>query len=437
MDVNNSTVSGNIQAIVDLLKQGGVEDPAVLSEENGTADSPDISEYVILVHGDLGTGERLQTAQLHWSIESTSWNCLQHVVFIPGLFHLKMACADALWRCFIYPSVAHDDEMSLMHDVVQLCPKETGIYMTKPGFCHIHQLVSHASICQHLGCWRVLASQKNGFDNLEDFACSKLTLEDLEALAKEVIRTYVATGQFCHMRRKQDMECDSQFENVLLLNKYFLLYEELSYAMNSSDISWVEASIVSWILILKAVGKHKYATQMTNFLYNVHFVYPSGLRHVICYHILVNPTGRPMKWRAVDWCVKLNNLFTKVKNRGKGSNHSVERIILESPLVQVYRNLQGLVQQNFSHMHPTTSHVAPDMRKTFAKIQERLVLNSPHVVCLGRKTCHQVEDLYDKGQEMMEKATQGEVLVENEGDTGDIFEEFEGSTLDDIMVELL
>jgi len=34
------------------------------------------------------------------------------------------------------------------------------------------------------------------------------------------------------------------------------------------------------------------------------------------YHILVNPTGQPMKWRAVDWCVELNNLFTKVNNHG-------------------------------------------------------------------------------------------------------------------------
>ncbi|KAI6144647.1 hypothetical protein BKA82DRAFT_3982979, partial [Pisolithus tinctorius] len=105
MDVNNLTVSGNIQAIVDLLKQGGVEDPAVPSEENGTTDSPDISEYVVLVHGDLGTREWLQTAQLCQSIKSTSWNHLQHVVFIPGLFHLKMACADALWHCFIYSLV--------------------------------------------------------------------------------------------------------------------------------------------------------------------------------------------------------------------------------------------------------------------------------------------------------------------------------------------
>lgn len=31
-----------------------------------------------------------------------------------------------------------------------------------------------------------------------------------------------------------------QFENALLLNKYFLLYEELSYAMNSGDIGRIE-----------------------------------------------------------------------------------------------------------------------------------------------------------------------------------------------------
>ncbi|KAF8836714.1 hypothetical protein BDN67DRAFT_886585, partial [Paxillus ammoniavirescens] len=68
-----------------------------------------------------------------------------------------------------------------------------------------------------------------------------------------------------------------QFENTLLLNKYFLLYKELSYAMNCSDIGHVETCIVSWIPILKAVGKHKYVTYMTNFLLNVHFLYPPGL----------------------------------------------------------------------------------------------------------------------------------------------------------------
>ncbi|KAI5995604.1 hypothetical protein EDD15DRAFT_2164810, partial [Pisolithus albus] len=84
MDINNSTISGNIQAVIDLLAQGGIADPTAVSEDY-MEDSPDISEYVILVHGDLGTGERLQAAQLRRSIECTSWNRLQHIIFIPGV----------------------------------------------------------------------------------------------------------------------------------------------------------------------------------------------------------------------------------------------------------------------------------------------------------------------------------------------------------------
>ena len=72
-----------------------------------------------------------------------------------------------------------------------------------------------------------------------------------------------------------------QFENSQLLHKYFLLYEELSHAMNSGDIGRVETCIVSWIPILKAVGKHKYATHMTKFLIDVHFLYPPRLGYAL------------------------------------------------------------------------------------------------------------------------------------------------------------
>ncbi|KAL4065977.1 hypothetical protein J3A83DRAFT_4099077 [Scleroderma citrinum] len=71
---------------------------------------------------------------------------------------------------------------------------------------------------------------------------------------------------------------DMQSEHALLLNKYFLLYEEITYTMNLGDIGHIETCIISWIPILKTVGKHKYATHMANFLLDVHFVYPPGLR---------------------------------------------------------------------------------------------------------------------------------------------------------------
>ncbi|KIK78747.1 hypothetical protein PAXRUDRAFT_163144, partial [Paxillus rubicundulus Ve08.2h10] len=57
MDINNSTVSGNIRAVIDLLEQGGITDCSTTLDSE--SDSPNISSYVVLVHGDLGTGERL------------------------------------------------------------------------------------------------------------------------------------------------------------------------------------------------------------------------------------------------------------------------------------------------------------------------------------------------------------------------------------------
>ncbi|KAH0834264.1 hypothetical protein J3R83DRAFT_11620 [Lanmaoa asiatica] len=440
MDVNNSTVSGNVRAVIELLKQGGVHESAQMGSEEDTTnnqDSPDISQYVILMHGDLGTAERLYAVQLRRSIESTPWHRFQHIVFIPGLFHLKMACADVLWRCFIHPQAAREDETCLMNDVALLRPKETFTFTSKPGFRRMHQLIGHAGICRRLNCWLVYVQTKNQrLTSLDDFASTKPTLKNLQSMADEIAQQFVTTHQIQRICRKRKESRDLQYENALLLNKYFLLYEELSYAMNCGDIGRVETCIVHWIPILKAIGKHKYATYMLNFLLNVHFVYPPGLKRAVRYHLLVNPTGQSMKWRAVDWCVELNNLFTKVKNGGKGSNRTVDRIILESPLVQVYRNVQKIIQTNFNHVHLTTNHGAPNMAKTFSKLQEKLLLSSPHIVRAGRQSRYVVEDLSDKGLAMLEKAV---CLEPNEKVDAPEENETEESRADmeDVIVELL
>ncbi|KAG1846521.1 hypothetical protein C8R48DRAFT_616294, partial [Suillus tomentosus] len=61
MHVCNSTASGNIRSVVELLQQGGIKDPVEI--DNPDTDMPDMSEYVILFHGDFGTGEHLLAAQ--------------------------------------------------------------------------------------------------------------------------------------------------------------------------------------------------------------------------------------------------------------------------------------------------------------------------------------------------------------------------------------
>ncbi|KAG1906365.1 uncharacterized protein F5891DRAFT_1125670 [Suillus fuscotomentosus] len=400
MDINNSTVTGNIQAVVSLLAQGGVHDPA-----DTNLNFPDISQHVVLFHGDLGTGERLQAAQLRQSIEATPWNRLQH-----------MACVDAIWRLFLQPLTAREDETSLMRDVTHLRPKETGIYCSKPGFRRMHQLVGHAGICWRLDCWRVYVKSKNpNYTSLDAFAASEPTINILQDIANELAKLYVAGRDLYQMCCQPCERRD----------------EELSYAMNHGDIGRVETCIIPWIPILKATGKHKYATHMTNFLLNVHFVYPEGLRRAVRYHILVNPSGKEMKWRAVDWCVELNNLFTKVKNGGKGPNRTLERILLESPLVQAYRNAQTMIQKNFLHTHLTTNHAASNMTKTFEGLCIKMGVHSPHIVIPGRKSRHEIVDVLDKGRELMEKGARGET-----DQSEDMLAEG-GVEMDDVLIELL
>lgn len=66
MEFSNSTVSGNISTIKNLAEQGGVGNPDDPEQQYNVVD---LSKHVILFHGNLGTGNRIMSLQLHQSIE--------------------------------------------------------------------------------------------------------------------------------------------------------------------------------------------------------------------------------------------------------------------------------------------------------------------------------------------------------------------------------
>jgi hypothetical protein len=424
MEYVNSTVSGNIESIVRLLAQAGIGDP----RETHDPDMPDISDYVVPFHGDLGMGECIQALLQCRAMENSPWKRCQYIIFIPGLFHLKMAAANAIWHAFIYPIAARGNNTSLLRDVGILRPKEIGHYQSKPGFQHMHQLITYSGICRHLNCWlELLRREDPGIQSLEAFAALEPTFTKLKELAGILARDYVETRMIIKARQKPSTQRDMQQENTLILNKYLLLYEELTHTMNSGDIGRTETCIVAWILIFKATGKHKYASHMTDFLMNLHFVYPEGLRyvpiaitpelhalinanrsrHAIRYSMLINPTGMKGKFRAVDWCVELNNLFTKVINGGKFSIHTVDRILLESPLVQVYCNLHEAFQKHFLHTHLSSRKSEANMVQTFAELCKHFKKYQPYNIQLGCSSKMCISELIDVGHILMEKTEDG------------------------------
>ncbi|KAK7055893.1 hypothetical protein R3P38DRAFT_2682417 [Favolaschia claudopus] len=316
LDIKQSTVAGNLQAIPEFLEQGGVGDPSEKFEGIWERNVKSMVPYVVLFHGDLGTGERIASILERRSIEETPWRRYQYVIFIMGLFHLKMAAADAIWRIFIEPKTARDDTTSLMHFSAVIRPKETGKISSDPGFRRMHEVIAHVGAALRLDAWRIEVLRRNSeWTSLQAFADSKPSFELVKEISEYLASHYVAGAEdlnIFELRQKHSAERDQQKENILQMHQYFSLYEELSSAMNFGDIGRIETLFPTWIYIFKAVGKHKYAAHMLKFMNDVHFEYPPPLRHAVRYNILPNPTGQEGKSRGVDWVVEqMINLPTK------------------------------------------------------------------------------------------------------------------------------
>lgn len=285
MPINQSRVDGNIQAIANLLEQVGIGDPEAHSTSTRRfpgEDIVDISEHVVIIHGDLGTGERIQAILKRRSIERTAIRRYQPVVYAPGIFHTKMACVDTNWRVFIQPPESRIDDNSVMKFVGQLRPKETGQIGSKPKFRQMHEVVMHTGTVLRLDCWRTEARHQfvaKDVDSLDDFAAQKPTYEQLVVLANNMVKKYVAGKQnLFAMRHHKSQNRDKQRENTMLMHQYFSLYEEFSYRANAGDIGGIEALMPSWIALWKATGKHKYANFMEQFWTDVNFIFPERLR---------------------------------------------------------------------------------------------------------------------------------------------------------------
>jgi hypothetical protein len=156
--------------------------------------------------------------------------------------------------------------------------------------------------------------------------------------------------------------------------------------------------------------------------------------HLIRYNILINPTGKPGKFRAVDWCVELHNYYIKVKYGGQGSNRSVKRMISESALVTTYSQAHETIEKTMHLNRLTTGHADPDMRKTFTELRNSLSQCSPHEFTPGRRTKYSIPDMLRKGADLLCKKasgiTEGEVGIGTEG-ADEIQPEFE-----DIIADL-
>jgi hypothetical protein len=125
-------------------------------------------------------------------IELTPKRQFQYVVFVPGLFHFKMACVDALWRTWIQPHAGQQDPNSLYQHAGVLRPEETRKIGTKPGFRWMHDLIHHDLTVSMLDCWVLKAKSRNyKWTSLDAFADSQPSWDLIVGMSEDIVLKYV------------------------------------------------------------------------------------------------------------------------------------------------------------------------------------------------------------------------------------------------------
>jgi hypothetical protein len=206
MNYSNSSVSGNIETILNLMEEGSVGDP---NDMDTRYEVVDLSPFIIMFHGDLGTGDQIYSILPCRAIEKTAWNRFQFAIFIPGLFHVKMACTDAVWRAFLKSPAARLDPTCLMQDVAKLWPNETGAIGSNPGFRRMHQVITQSGICCRLDCWCVeVRRQKNM--SLDEFAAFQPSLDELKNIANYLALNYILGTQLDRDRNTKPADLRDQ-----------------------------------------------------------------------------------------------------------------------------------------------------------------------------------------------------------------------------------
>ncbi|KAI0267690.1 hypothetical protein BC834DRAFT_1040462 [Gloeopeniophorella convolvens] len=419
MDIDQSTNDGQADIVENLFRQAGIGIP------EDTPDVLDISEHVVLFHGDLGTGERQSSIKESRRIEANSVRSLQVIVFVFGLFHLQMAAVEAIWRMYIEPKPLRSSPTGLYQQACSIRPHDTGRIGSKPAFRLMHEIILQCATARMLDCWRVEASLRDPkIKTLEDFAASKPTWSRLTKMSLEIASKYV----------NQPSAQDIEFRNNSLILSQLLLYVELYHAMKRGDIGRVEATFMPWAFIFKSVGKHKYSTQLIKTINDLHYVYPPRLTRAIRLNWLCNPTGRPDGFRGLDWdTVRLNkelyNFYTKVVFSGSGQTQTLNLVIKQSPLIEVFRSVHTVIQDNFGLLHRSTRHAPKNLSRTIEILCSNLNKNRAHCNDESRKDAKipKVNDHMQIGITRMHEAT--------EMSGGADEDEVEGRILDDISAE--
>ncbi len=113
------------------------------------------------------------------------------------------------------------------------------------------------------------------------------------------------------------------------------------------------------------------------------------------------------------------NLFTKVVYGSSGYTRTFQLIIKQSPLIELFRKVHTLFQDNFHLVHRSVRHAPPDTASTLKVLLDELKKSDVHAFKPERRAEVKLEDHLREGMYILQTSTRIMRGAEAEDAAGD------------------
>ncbi|KLO10215.1 hypothetical protein SCHPADRAFT_999732 [Schizopora paradoxa] len=211
-----------------------------------------------------------------------------------------------------------------------------------------------------------------GASDLKAWIATVKSFDEIREMALKVQIDLVNRRRVYKMRRKPDEERDVTLENIILFNSDALTLREFQHAVRTGDIGRVVNVLTFWLLAFRGTGSMpKYADMLFRTLMRLKYMDPT-LREAFLMSWLVNVTGKPGRFKAVDLLQEHQNFWAKIIYMARGSNRSWKWLSMITLCIWALREVLRNVRLQYKARYNGKSHTSPDTQAEIAKLTQFL-----------------------------------------------------------------
>ncbi|KAJ3818593.1 hypothetical protein F5880DRAFT_1754362 [Lentinula raphanica] len=329
--------------------------------------SAEMSRFALPSINDQLTNDRIRSCQLIRQGDINEWECCLPFALGIGELHLCMNFSWCLLNCHRFDASQIGSLASYFEilDKKRLGAEKSDYYTLQAALFEVRDALI-------LNAWRDVAARYDHND-LECFAASGPSTEDLLRYADIIMLDFAspidspipADAPGSPLSEESDMNTDVHMhsppasdsslvdaddvldpaldpinQNARLLLHDLLYLTELILAIAEGDFGWIEDILSNVAAIFCGAGSHKYTTEILHALYNFKKVWSKEFADVMRDNHLVNVSGLPGHFMALDMNTEHLILYLKQLFASKGLYSTWDRLSDISPAISEIQKIK-------------------------------------------------------------------------------------------------